>query len=149
MVTIVTSIEIINRARQIMDDNKTVQRSAWGRGVQVYAHELLDTLAEALSGGYFDAADLGSARAVCAALRNGANSWEQYSRGGCALVYDCDIADRLCTPSELKKTRNGERRPNSREEWIDVQARALRQAATRAARAVVQAARENAAKVEG
>lgn len=30
---------------------------------------------------------------------------------------------------ELKKTREGERRPNSREEWLDVQARALTQAA--------------------
>ena len=44
------------------------------------------------------------------------------------MIYDGDIAERLCCPSELKKTRNGERRPNSREEWLDVQARALRQA---------------------
>ena len=43
-------------------------------------------------------------------------------------MYDGDIAAALCTPSELKKTRNGERRPNSREEWLDVQARALHQA---------------------
>lgn len=43
-------------------------------------------------------------------------------------MYDGDIAAALCTPSELKKTRNGDRRPNSREEWLDVQARALRQA---------------------
>lgn len=65
--------------------------------------------------------------------------------GGSALVYDGDIAAALCTPSELKRTRNGDRRPNSREEWLDVQARALRQAfrrmyaAIRAARQEVQA----------
>ena len=46
-------------------------------------------------------------------------------------TYGGDIAERLCTPSELKKTRHGERRPNSREEWLDTQARALHQAARR------------------
>jgi hypothetical protein len=35
----------------------------------------------------------------------------------------------FCTPSELKKTHNGERKPNKNEEWLDVQARALNQAA--------------------
>lgn len=64
-------------------------------------------------------------------LLNGADNWNQYSRGGCYLVYDADIAELLCTPSELKRTRNGERRPNGREEWLDVQARALHQAARR------------------
>lgn len=56
-------------------------------------------------------------------------SWEQYSYGGCALVYDSDIAQTLCAPGELRKTRDGRRRPNSRETWPDVQTRALIQAA--------------------
>lgn len=59
---------------------------------------------------------------------HGAKNWKHYSFGGCALVGNWEIAERLCTPSELKKTHNGERRPNSREEWLDVQARALCQA---------------------
>lgn len=50
------------------------------------------------------------------------------------MIYDSDIAERLCNPSELKKTRNGERRPNGREEWLDTQARALFQAANRVCR---------------
>lgn len=57
-----------------------------------------------------------------------------YNWGGSSLIYDADIAGRLCCPSELKKTRNGERRPNSREEWLDVQARALYQACNRLCR---------------
>jgi hypothetical protein len=61
-------------------------------------------------------------------LLNGASNWDQYSWGGCSLICDRDIAIRLCTPSELKKTRNGERRPNDREMWLDTQTRALRQA---------------------
>lgn len=58
----------------------------------------------------------------------GAPNWKEYSWGGSSLVYDNDIAKRLSTKTELKMTRNGERRPNAREEWLDVQARALYQA---------------------
>ena len=66
---------------------------------------------------------------------NGASSWDQYSWGGCSLIYNSDIAERLCTPSELKQTRNGERKPNANEEWLDTQARALYQASAAIARA--------------
>jgi len=69
-------------------------------------------------------------------MLNGAQNWYQYSWGGCSLIYDRDIAERLCTPSELKRTKNGERRPNQNEEWLDVQARALRQAARKIEAAV-------------
>lgn len=50
------------------------------------------------------------------------------SWGGSHLCYDSDIARHYCTPSELKRTRDGARRPNAREEWLDVQARAIYQA---------------------
>lgn len=110
------------------------QRSAWNRGVTAYALELLEELQEAISGGYFSADDLKAPKLLKAQLLNGASNWSQYSWGGSSLVYDGDIAERLCTPSELKKTRNGERRPNSREEWLDVQARALYQASNRITR---------------
>jgi hypothetical protein len=67
----------------------------------------------------------------------------QYSYGGCSLIYDCDIAERLCSPSELKRTRDGERSPNAKEEWLDVQARALYQAARLVMRAAKKAGRDN------
>lgn len=107
------------------------QRSAWDKGVTQYALELVDELAEQIGGGYVDPAELAKPRILRAALLNGAKDWREYSWGGCSLIYDPDIASRLCCPSELKKTRNGERRPNGREEWLDVQARALFQAANR------------------
>ena len=110
------------------------QRSAWDKGVTEYALELVEQLAEQIDGGYFDELDLTESKKVRAALLNGAETWSQYSWGGSALIYDSDIAERLCCPSELKKTRNGERHPNSREEWLDVQARALYQAANRICR---------------
>lgn len=109
--------------------------SAWSRGVTAYALELLEGLEEAINGGYFDPSDLKSPKLLERALLNGAQDWSRYSWGGSSLIYDSDIAARLCCPSELKKTRNGERRPNSREEWLDVQARALFQACERVKRA--------------
>ena len=122
----------IEKLYQSIESEK--QRSAWDKGVTKYALELVDQLGEQINGGYFEELDLTESKKVRAALLNGAADWSQYSWGGCSLIYDSDIAERLCGPSELKKTRNGERRPNSREEWLDVQARALFQAANRICR---------------
>lgn len=125
-------MENIEKLYQSIESEK--QRSAWDKGVTKYALELVDQLGEQINGGYFEELDLTESKKVRAALLNGAENWSQYSWGGCSLIYDSDIAERLCNPSELKKTRNGERRPNSREEWLDTQARALFQAANRVCR---------------
>jgi hypothetical protein len=93
----------------------TPARSAWRKGVKVYALEMMEELEDGFSP---------------VALLNGAESWRAYSYGGCSLIYDADIAERLCSPSEYRKTKEGERAPNSRETWLDVQARACGQAAT-------------------
>ena len=106
-------------------------RSAWSKGVTIYALELLEEYQERAAYEGREAADRAEFKAW---LLNGADSWESYSYGGSSLIYDGDIAERLCTPSELKKTRHGERRPNSQEEWLDTQARALTQACNRVAR---------------
>lgn len=121
--------DICDSIREALEASK--ERSAWGRGVQAYAVELVDGLQDRAS--YEDRAP--APEEVREWLLNGARSWSEYSWGGSALVYDGDIAARLCCPSELKRTRNGERRPNSREEWLDVQARALHQAANRVIKA--------------
>lgn len=104
-------------------------RSAWDKGLRLYASDLLDDLAEGIEGGYIDPAELGNAQSLREAMLNGARDWKQYSWGGCSLCYNGQIAKRLCTPSELKRTKGGENPPNPREEWLDVQARALYQAA--------------------
>lgn len=135
------TMKTIEKAMDIINSRK--DRSAWDKGVSVYSYELLDQLQEAAEGGYFKAEQISSGNAIREAMLNGASDWSQYSWGGSALIYDGDIAERLCNPSELKKTRNGERRPNSREEWLDVQARALFQAANRAVKAI-RAAQETA-----
>lgn len=108
--------------------NKT-SRSAWSKGVAQYADELIQHFINDLEDGYFDPEDLQSSKLIEKALLNGAENWEEYSWGGSALIYDSEIAERLCNPTELKRTHNGDRRPNAREEWLDTQARALFQAA--------------------
>lgn len=106
-------------------------RSAWGRGVNAYALELVEELRERAA---YEGRNPEPGKECREWMLNGAQDWNQYSWGGSSLIYDGDIAERLCTPSELKKTRHGERRPNSREEWLDTQARALYQACNRVAR---------------
>ena len=89
--------------------------SAWERGVVDYAIELV----EGFEGDTFTEEE----------LLNGATNWEQYSKGGLSLILNQDICERLCTPSEIERKHYGELQPNSRETWLDVQARALYQAA--------------------
>jgi hypothetical protein len=113
-----TTINSITTIRQIIEAANP--RSAWNKGVKAYALDLIDSIP--------DNVEYGNTDSLMADLLNGASNWDQYSWGGCSLIYDRDIAIRLCTPSELKKTRNGERRPNDREMWLDTQTRALRQA---------------------
>ena len=126
--------ERITAARAILDG--WTERSAWERGVGVYASDLLDSVSESIEGGWSDPDILESPLTLDRAMLNGAQNWNEYSWGGCALCYDGQIAERLCNPSELKRTHNGQRRPNSREEWLDVQTRALHQAAARVTFAV-------------
>ena len=103
-------------------------RSAWNKGVTLYAWDLLDEIQERTEYEHKGPETVADLKEYAL---NGAESWNKYSWDGSALIYNGDIADRLCNPSELKKTRNGERRPNSREEWLDTQARALFQAYNR------------------
>ena len=94
-------------------------KSAWKRGVLQYALELINDV---------DLTDVCNQKLLEKAILNGAENWYQYSEGGCAFCYDSEICDRLCPPSVIKRKDNGRLPPNSRESWIDVQARALYQA---------------------
>ena len=89
-------------------------RSAWRRAIQTYALELLEGVEGELTR---------------ESLLNGAQNWKEYSEDGHALIYYDHIAERLCTPSRLKRCKGGELPPNSRETWFECQARCLSQAA--------------------
>lgn len=113
----------------IAELNTRKDRSAWDKGVTAYATEL----AESLDNWDKQPESVAELREM---MLNGADDWKAYSWGGSSLIYNQDIAERLCSPSELKRVtnKNGLRDyPNSREHWLDVQARALYQAANRVA----------------
>jgi hypothetical protein len=105
--------------------NATKAVSAWKKGVKDYALEMVESAGIELT-----------PENAKNELLNGAKDWREYSYGGCAAVYDADIAERLCTPSELKKKNGGDLQPNTRETWLDVQVRALSQAFNLIARAL-------------
>lgn len=108
--------------------NINTGRSAWAKGVAVYAHELIDDLEMNIRDGYVSASVFANVAELEKAMLNGAKDWKQYSEGGCALCYNHQIAKRLCAPWELRKTDYGRKDPNPQESWIDVQSRALYQA---------------------
>ena len=98
-------------------------RSAWDKGVKEYAYMLLDNIFL-----HSDYKAINDCKSLHEVLLNGAKDWKQFSYGGCALVPNEQIAKTLCSPSELKKCKNGMLRPNKKEQWLDVQTRALIQA---------------------
>ena len=89
-------------------------RGAWARARQTYALELL--------------ADV-EGEFTPSKLLNGSESWQAFSEGGCALIYDEEIAERVCCPSEFINRRQGRISPNPMENWIQCQTRCLKEAA--------------------
>ena len=100
-------------------------RSALEKGVAEYALELLEVYEERAE---YEGREPKDRKELIEWLMNGADSWKTYSWGGSSLIYNGDIAERLCNPTELKRTHNGELKPNKDEEWLDTQAMALYQA---------------------
>lgn len=98
------------------------ERSCWNRGVasliRDYAYEVLEE----------HDGEIISARDFYKLWNCGAETLRDAVYGGCFDIWNYDIAKRLCTPSELKKSNEGMRRPNKREDWLDVEIRAMYQA---------------------
>lgn len=113
-----------DQLRHRIDGHVTTKRSAWGRGVDAYSMMIIDHLEE-YNGGEAPT----SLKELKEWMLNGARDWKQSSEGGQWLVSNEDIAKTLCSPGELRKVAGGRRQPNSNETWLDVQARALQQAA--------------------
>lgn len=114
----------VNEIRGRLEAVKT--RSCWDRGVKGFALDLLESYENICEYCEHDGQPIPELNEET--LLNGAADWRAYCYGGGALIYDGDIAKNLCTPSELKRTDNGNKAPNDREGWQDVQARAYYQA---------------------
>ena len=108
------------------------ERSAWGKGVKDYALEMVEDFSESNLNN-LDLMDRATfhfnVKKMCL---NGASDFNELSYGGNYLIYNEDIAKRLCTKSELKHVTHVDgtlsEKANKNETWLDVQARALYQA---------------------
>ena len=59
--------------------------------------------------------EIDSAKDLEKALLNGAENWRQYSKGGCSLIYDGDIKERLGIKRNFKNV-----------DWLQAQAYQLK-----------------------
>lgn len=107
-------------------------RSAWAKGVKEYAEDLLYKLTENAEYCPEILPEISNTGLLEKELLNGAKDWHDYSWGGCSHIYDIEIVNNLCTPSEKKRAfyKDGSLKQyaNNHEQWLDVQARALYQA---------------------
>lgn len=118
-----STIKISNFENAIYNKSQNA-RSAWDRGVAKYALDIISELKERGINEVTPESPLFLKQCL-----NGAESWQQYSNGGCSLISDYDIVTRLGTQSERYKFHYGNlERPNARESWIQCQGRALEQA---------------------
>ena len=113
-----------------------VPKSTWERGVKSYALEMLEnvedttapactlTLGQLINHVGYNSVKIGM-------FANQYNACQEVSWGGNFEIYNGDIAERLASPTEIKKCTRKDgslRNPNSRESWLDVQTRAIWQA---------------------
>lgn len=110
--------------------------SAWKKGVRSYALEMLEnvedktapactlTLGQLINHVGYNSVKIGM-------FANQYNACQEVSWIGNFEIYNENIAERLASPSEIKKCTRADgsiRNPNSRESWLDVQTRAIWQA---------------------
>lgn len=119
-----STIKIANFENAIYTKSQNA-RNAWKRGVAKYALDIISDLKERGITEVTPESPLFLKQCL-----NGAQNWRQYSDGGCSLVCDFEIVERLCTESEKRRFNAGRlKRPNALEAtWIETQARALNQA---------------------
>ena len=110
----------------INEVEKAKTRSEWNKGVKAYALDILANFEEWSRWNEENGESVPELDEVTAL--NGASDWSAWAYGGCGLCYDAYIAERLCTPSELKKLDGGSRVPAGAATWCDIEARAARQA---------------------
>lgn len=97
----------VNEIRARLEATKT--RSCWGRGVKGFALDLLESYENICEYCENNGEPVPELNEVT--LLNGAADWNAYCYGGLALIYDGDIANVLCTPSEPKGPTTATRPP--------------------------------------
>lgn len=99
--------------------NNTTTRSAWSKGVKAYALDILANFEEWRKWNEENGESVPELDERTAL--NGADNWQHWAAGASGLAESYAILCRLCPPSEIKKgVRNID--------WLEVEARAARQA---------------------
>lgn len=99
--------------------NNTKTRSAWSKGVKAYALDILASFEEWRKWNEENGESVPELEERTAL--NGADNWRHWAEGASGLAESYAILCRLCPPSEVKKgVRNID--------WLEVEARAARQA---------------------
>lgn len=114
----------IKAVRKAIEARK--QRSAWSKGVKAYALDMLESFEDWRK--WNEEAGESVPELDERTALNGASNWRVWSYGGSGLCYNAYIAERLCTPSELRKLDGGARVPAGAVTWCDIEARAAWQA---------------------
>ena len=109
-----------NELRKLVEEIPNT--SAYKRGIKKYTDELLDNLEEKSQ--YYERLPKNE-KELEEWLLKGARNWGDYSWRGYSLIYDCQIAERLCTPSEFRKKDGGRLAPSRYKTWFDEQSEAL------------------------
>lgn len=117
---ILTSYQYLSDMRCYISETER-KRGQWNKATAYYADFLLDSYIEICKW----CADQNAAIPALSLdlVLNGASGWHQYSYGGCALVYDGDIAKVVFTPAQFAKWEQG--RKVTAEPLLGIQARAL------------------------
>lgn len=98
------------------------ERSCWKRGVSSLIRDYAEEVLSEHDG------ETVSNKELFGLWSCGADTLRDAVYGGSFDIWNYDIAKRLCTPSELKKSNEGMRSPNRCESWLDVEYRAVYQA---------------------
>ena len=94
-------------------------RSKWEQGIKEYVREILEYA-------NFDDEDEFNQLTLHKKLLNGATNWTEYSEGGCSLIYDNDIIERLTPPGSVERVKRYNNNHQSGTWCInDLQVRAL------------------------
>lgn len=116
-----TRVRITRERLEAHKARKGGARTYWDRGVTDFALDLLENYENICK----ECENDGNPVPACnkKTLLNGADDWRVYCYGGCALVYNGDIAKVVFTPAQFAKWEQG--RKVTAEPLLDIQARAL------------------------
>lgn len=100
----------IEELKHILEKEHEETRGTYRKAIILYALELVENIGDhyTTTQEQRDNIEKIDKQTLKALALNGADSWEQYSWGGCSFVYSSDILNVLFCPSIAKKYENAE-----------------------------------------